>query len=244
MSEKHSGPKSLGYERKKPEKIPVLYRDDFLLVAEKPAGLPVHATLDPNRRNFADELQAQEKLPYLRLVNRLDLDTSGLVLFCIDAERNKEADHILSESEKRYLCIVKGLPAKDSFREECFLKEGKGKVSAVRSGGKKAITEFEVLSRNQNGNISLLSAKLITGRRHQIRFQIAFAGFPILGDHTYDPSGDEFKNKVPSPHRCLLHSYLLKFLPPNAERPLQILSPLPEDFRIYLPFFPGISFPF
>ncbi|TGK22022.1 RNA pseudouridine synthase [Leptospira fluminis] len=244
MNAKHSGPKSPGGEGKRTEKIPVLYRDDFLLVAEKPAGLPVHATLDPNRRNFADELQAQEKLPYLRLVNRLDLDTSGLVLFCTDADRNKEADSILSESEKRYLCIVKGLPANDSFREECFLKEGKGRVSAVRSGGKKAITEFEVLSRNRNANISLLSAKLITGRRHQIRFQIASAGFPILGDRTYDPSGDVFKNKIPSPRRCLLHSYLLKFLPPGKESPLRIQSPIPEDFRIYLPFFPGISFPF
>ncbi|EQA37822.1 RNA pseudouridine synthase [Leptospira inadai serovar Lyme str. 10] len=222
--------------------LKICYRGSFLLIAEKPAGLPVHATLDPHRKNFADLVQAQEKLPYLRLVNRLDLDTTGLVLFCTDPEKNKEADEILSQAEKKYLCIVNRIPPEKSFREECFLKDGKGRVTAVRSGGKKAITDFKILSTNTASNISILEAALVTGRRHQIRFQIAAAGFPILGDTVYTPSDFRIKKTVPIPNRSLLHSYLLKF---KTEEGIfaRAISPLPDDFQKYLSFFPGISLP-
>ncbi|PJZ69035.1 RNA pseudouridine synthase [Leptospira perolatii] len=218
--------------------IKIHYRGNFLLLAEKPAGIPVHATLDQNRQNFADLLQEQENLTYLRLVNRLDLETSGLVLFCTEPERNKEADEILRQSEKMYLCVVEGVPSKDEFREECFLKDGKGRVQSVRSGGKKAITEFKVLSRNSEQNLSLLEAKLITGRRHQIRFQISTAGFPILGDKVYNSKPLRKSGII---ERCLLHSYRLTFR--NEEGTLtKIVSPPNKDFRPYLQFFPGISF--
>nr|WP_039948235.1 RNA pseudouridine synthase [Leptospira fainei] len=224
------------------QNLKIYYRGSFLLIAEKPAGLPVHATLDPHRKNFADLVQAQEKLPYLRLVNRLDLDTTGLVVFCTDPEKNKDADEILSQAEKKYLCIVNGIPREKSFREECFLKDGKGRVTAVRSGGKKAITDFKILSTNVAENISILEATLITGRRHQIRFQIAQAGFPILGETVYIPNDFRIKKSVPIPNRSLLHSYLLKF---KTEEGIDnsVTSTLPDDFQRYLNFFPGISLP-
>lgn len=224
------------------QSLKICYRGSFLLIAEKPAGLPVHATLDPRRKNFADLVQAQENLTYLRLVNRLDLDTTGLVVFCTDPEKNKEADEILSHAEKKYLCIVNGIPPDKLFREECFLKDGKGRITAVRSGGKKAITDFKVLSTNTDANISILEATLITGRRHQIRFQIAAAGFPILGETVYIPNDLRIKKSVPIPNRSLLHSYLLKFKTEEGIHS-QTLSPLPNDFQKYLPFFPGISLP-
>ncbi|TGL64194.1 RNA pseudouridine synthase [Leptospira sarikeiensis] len=217
------------------------YDKGFLLALEKPAGVPAQATFDPNRPNLEDLARKQENLPSLRLMHRLDLDTSGIILFCKDPDKNKEADTILADSEKTYICICSGIPKEEEFRLECFLKDGKGKVSAVRSGGKKAITDFKLLSVSKEKNISLIAAKLVTGRRHQIRFQLSSIGIPILGDETY---GYIFSSKslVPRPNRFLLHSYLLKFKN-EFEEDVRIVSDLPSDFHPYIHFFSGIRFP-
>lgn len=217
-----------------------LYEKGFLLAVEKPAGIPVHATFDPNRPNLEDLVRQQEKEPDLRLLHRLDRDTSGILLFCKDASKNKEADSILADSEKTYLAVCVGIPKEKEFRVECFLKDGKGKVSSVRSGGKKAITDFTLLSYSEEKNLSLVAAKLVTGRRHQIRFHLSSIRTPILGDETYgDPS---IKSLVSKPKRFLLHSYLLKFKN-EFEEDIKIVSELPIDFQPYMRFFSGIRFP-
>lgn len=216
------------------------YEKGFLLAVEKPAGIPVHATFDPNRPNLEDLVRKQEKDPDLRLLHRLDRDTSGILLFCKEPSKNKDADIILADSEKTYLAVCIGIPKEKEFRVECFLKDGKGKVSSVRSGGKKAITDFTLLSYSKEKNISLVAAKLVTGRRHQIRFHLSSIGTPILGDETYgDPS---VKSLVPKPKRFLLHSYLLKFKN-EFEEDIKIVSELPTDFQPYIRFFSGIRFP-
>ncbi|MGJ4789995.1 RluA family pseudouridine synthase [Leptospira koniambonensis] len=216
------------------------YEKGFLLAVEKPAGIPVHATFDPNRPNLEDLVRQQEKEPDLRLLHRLDRDTSGILLFCKEPSKNKEADLILADSEKTYLAVCVGIPIEKEFRVECFLKDGKGKVSSVRSGGKKAITDFTLLSYSKEKNISLIAAKLVTGRRHQIRFHLSSIGIPILGDDTYsDPS---IKSLVPKPKRFLLHSYLLKFKNEFGED-IKIVSELPAEFQPYIRFFSGIRFP-
>ncbi|PJZ65743.1 RNA pseudouridine synthase [Leptospira wolffii] len=222
--------------------IPILYRKGFLLAADKPAGIPIHATLDPKRENFEALVLKQEKLPYLRLVHRLDRDTSGLVLFCTDPERNKDADSILSESEKTYICITEGISEKEEFRVECFLKEGKDRMISVRSGGKKAITDFKILGTNPKLGLSLIQARLVTGRRHQIRFHLASIGIPILGDRTYGFDPPKKKSGWKMPDRFLLHSYLLKFKNEFGEE-ISLNSPIPEDFSSYLSFFSGIHLP-
>ncbi|PKA15535.1 RluA family pseudouridine synthase [Leptospira haakeii] len=216
------------------------YEKGFLLAVEKPAGIPVHATFDPNRPNLEDLVRQQEKEPDLRLLHRLDRDTSGILLFCKEPSKNKEADNILADSEKTYLAVCVGIPKEKEFRVECFLKDGKGKVSSVRSGGKKAITDFTLLSYSKEKNLSLIAAKLITGRRHQIRFHLSSIGTPILGDETYDDSSA--KSLVSKPKRFLLHSYLLKFKN-EFEEDIKIISELPIDFQPYMHFFSGIRFP-
>ncbi|TGM86846.1 RluA family pseudouridine synthase [Leptospira licerasiae] len=217
-----------------------LYEKGFLLAVEKPAGIPVHATFDPNRPNLENLLRQQEKNPELRLLHRLDKDTSGILLFCKEPSKNKEADSILADSEKTYLAVCVGIPTEKEFRVECFLKDGKGKVSSVRSGGKKAITDFTLLSYSREKNLSLLAAKLVTGRRHQIRFHLSSIGTPILGDETY--TGSSVKSLVSKPKRFLLHSYLLKFKN-EFEEEVKIVSEPPTDFQPYLRFFSGIRFP-
>ncbi|MEI1279936.1 RNA pseudouridine synthase [Leptospira venezuelensis] len=216
------------------------YEKGFILAVEKPAGIPAQATFDPNRPNLEDLVRQQEKEPDLRLLHRLDRDTSGILLFCKEPSRNKEADSILADSKKTYIAVCNGIPTEKEFRVECFLKDGKGKVSSVRSGGKKAITDFTLLSASKEKNISLIAAKLVTGRRHQIRFHLSFIGTPILGDETYGETST--KSLVPKPKRFLLHSYLLKFKN-EFDEDVKIVSEPPSDFQPYLHFFSGIRFP-
>jgi len=188
----------------------ILYQDGLLLIASKPAGIPIHETKDPKRRDFTRQLQESLGLSYLRTANRLDLNTTGIVVFGVDQHRNGEVDEILKESRKFYLAKVQGLIEKDEFRIESFLKDGNKRVQTVRSGGRKAITECRVIERDTKTNTSLVEAELITGRRHQIRIHLYEYGHPILGDTVYGGKIlDSKANEKPITDILYLHSYKL-----------------------------------
>jgi 23S rRNA pseudouridine1911/1915/1917 synthase len=182
----------------------ILYRDELILIANKPAGIPIHETKDPNRADFTRLLQNSLGLDYLRTANRLDLNTTGIVVFGLDPDGNIKVDDMLKASRKFYLTKVHGVISEDEFRIESFLKDGNKKVQTVRSGGKKAITEFKVIKRDQKNHTTLVEAELVTGRRHQIRIHLAEYGHPIVGDRVY---GD--KTKKLSDETLYLHSYKL-----------------------------------
>lgn len=176
---------------------PVLYQDELILIANKPAGIPIHETKDPSRLDFTRQLQETLKLPYLRTANRLDLNTTGIVVFGLDPARNKDVDEILVDSYKFYLAKVHGIIKDSQFRIETFLKDGNKRVQTVRSGGRKAITECKVIERNIRANTSLVEAELITGRRHQIRIHLSEFGYPILGDEVYGKTKDDGLKRRP-----------------------------------------------
>jgi 23S rRNA pseudouridine1911/1915/1917 synthase len=172
----------------------ILYQDDFILIANKPSGIPIHETKDPKRIDFTRMVQSSLGLSSIRTANRLDLLTTGIVVFGLDPTRNSEIDDLLNASNKYYLALVHGFLKIEQFRIETFLKDGNRKVQTVRSGGKKAITEFKVIAKDKNLNLTLVEAKLITGRRHQIRIHLAEYGFPIVGDPVYNLTNDSKSN--------------------------------------------------
>lgn len=204
----------------------ILYRDSELLIVDKPAKMLVHRTLDPNRPNLEDYLKQKFSVSYLRTVNRLDLETSGIVVFNFCADKNKEIDLVMDSAEKKYLCVVSGVVVEDQFRVESFLKEGKNRMNTVLAGGKKAITDFFVLDRNTKKNYTVLSARLVTGRRHQIRIHISEKGYSILGEKVYST----IKSNI---DRCLLHSYQLKVKNLSGQE-LLIVAEIPEDMKVYI----------
>ncbi len=190
---------------------------DGLLVVSKPAGLAVHATVDPARPHLAGAVAA-----FVRdrggkdafLHHRLDVDTSGLVLFATDAQLNAAMTEMFATHalDKRYRAVVRPRsdPPSARWTIENFLGRDKRhkatRYTAVRSGGKKAITEFEVLQRRDDGTV-LVEARPITGRAHQIRVHCAEAGWPIVGDRFY---GD---HQAP---RLMLHAWRLRFEHPRG----------------------------
>lgn len=184
----------------------ILFECEEFLIAEKPEGLPVHETKDPNRKDFTRLLASYLHLQDLRTVNRLDLGTSGIVLLGKTQTKNKEIDSLLKEAEKEYIFLCIGIPDWKEKRFECFIRDGNKEVQIVRSGGKKAITEFRILSHFPEEGLTFGMAKILTGRRHQIRVMLKELGFPILGDPVYSDSQSGKKET-----RMYLHSFRLCF---------------------------------
>jgi len=216
-------------------RVPILYEDDILVIADKPAGLPTQATLDKRRPHTYGILQKQlqENHPgaYLALHHRLDKDTSGVLLFCKDARYNQRISEMFKkhEFEKIYWALTQSgkcpgqWQVKDHLAEEAAPRSQRRRMHSVRSGGLLAITDFRKLETKKKG--LLIEAKPRTGRMHQIRVHLAEAGLPILGDDLYNtPEGAK---KAP---RMMLHAHQLIFKHPHTLKMLTITSPPPADF--------------
>ena len=211
----------------------ILYRDDFLLAVDKPPFLPTHATADPSRPSLvasvAEYLRRSGAGPYLAVHQRLDRDTSGVVLFATDTRANKGLARAFEgrKVEKSYLALTvrpSPLPRR-RFRVSAPLAEpGQGSVRRVTVEGSGARpAETECLVREVFPAALLVEARPLTGRKHQVRAHLAHAGMPILGDPVYGRGGD-----VP---RLMLHARRLGLAHPVTGRRLAIESRLPTDFR-------------
>ncbi len=221
-----------------PPEVDVVYEDGNILIANKPQGMLAHPD-DEGRET--DTLigriqsylrQKGEWSPELEnafapaLCNRIDRNTSGLVLAAKNAQALREMNEAIRERwvEKRYLCIVHGRMERPSGRLENYLRrdtnEKRVYVERERSEDTRtAITEYRVLA--QKGELSLLEIRLITGRTHQIRAQMAAAGHPLLGDGKY---GREADNRPYGASRQALCAYRVTFRMPADSGALAYLS--------------------
>ncbi|MFA5265182.1 MAG: RluA family pseudouridine synthase [Opitutaceae bacterium] len=221
----------------------ILYEDNWLIVVDKPAGLPTQPTLDAARPSAFSELKAflearEGASPYLGLHHRLDRDTSGVLLLTKDPKANAGVGALFAEktAQKTYQALaVLGAGCPDEWEVKNYLgivgRVGKAsKFGAVRSGGDPAQTTFRVLERFDGA--ALIEAQPRTGRTHQIRVHLAGCGNPILGDEFY---GGPVSLKLASgarlrAPRVLLHASSLTFRHPITNAELTVVSPLPEDF--------------
>ena len=174
--------------------IPIVYEDKDYLVVNKPSGmLTISTDKEKNRTlyhkvyEYIHSKQSHEKI---FIVHRLDRDTSGLVLFC---KNEKLRDTMQENWEKvailrEYRCVVGGVIDKKKDRLVNFLKETKDNRVYISGDGKKAITNYEVVKEDKN---TLLKVVIETGRKNQIRCQLASIGHPIIGDKKYDGLKDK-----------------------------------------------------
>ncbi len=179
----------------------ILDETDDYIVVDKPAPLQVHPSKPTPVRTLWDELR--ELLAYdlvnggkLSIINRLDRETSGVVLVAKHAEAARQFSREMQAHrlKKTYFAIVQGWPETGFFRvDRPILRQGEVEPSAiwlkrkVHPKGQSALTECRVLERClcHEMRLSLVEVSLITGRMHQIRVHLSHAGFPVLGDKIY-----------------------------------------------------------
>jgi RluA family pseudouridine synthase len=210
----------------------VLYRDDALLAVDKPSGLPTHATADPSRPSLVAHveryLQGQGAGAYVAVHQRLDRDTSGVVLFATDERANAGLARAFEgrRVEKTYVALVarpRLVPRGPLLVRRPLASPGPGRRQATIGGEGAKHAETEIVVREVLADALLVEARPRTGRRHQVRAHLAHAGMPILGDPLY---GDA----VARASRPMLHARRLALPHPLTGLPLVIESRLPEDF--------------
>ncbi len=224
--------------------IRVVLEDDWICAVDKPAGvLSQRAEHRAPGELALDELLTlhlairQGKRPFVRVVHRLDRETSGVMLFA----RRPAALPALARSWREgraariYLALVEGRPEFQSKVVEAPIARDRGHVwrFGVASDGRPAHTEIRVLGDGAPGT-SLVACILGSGRTHQVRVHLSHIGHPVAGDRLYGAS----RTNAP---RALLHAFRLSLPHPRSARLTDIEAPLPPDLTAFLPEDRGIS---
>lgn len=202
----------------------ILYEDEYILAINKPAGMVVHPSANHLNNTLANGIKYYlNNSKKIRAINRLDKDTSGIVLFA----KNEYIQELMitnTNIEKEYLALAIGkLPKnKDIINAPIARKDGSIMEREINETGQTAITHYDVVDYFENKNISLVHLKLETGRTHQIRVHLAYIGNLILGDTLY---GKETKLI----NRQALHSYKTSFVHPITKEKIIIKAPMPND---------------
>lgn len=212
----------------------ILFEDEYIIVLNKPIGVPTHSTLDPDRDHLIAGLkrylkERDGKISYVGLHHRLDKDTSGVVLLTKQQSVNKAVGDLFAKRkiEKTYLAVTfsKNIK-KDKWSIENHLarKPDAHVMQSVKSdgAGDRALTDFELLDKNDQ--YALIKVKPHTGRTHQIRVHLYEYGAPILGDSMYFKEGSEKFS------RLFLHAHKLRFKHPATNFMMEIESEIPEAF--------------
>lgn len=229
----------------------IAYEDENILVADKPWGLLTHGDSTEKKNTLMNQVcgYLQEKGEYdpskektfaPSPVNRLDRNTTGLVLFGKNAESLRILTRLIRERRsvaKYYLTIVSGNLRGSMILEDYLIKDRETNTVQVTAKsddgeGKRSVTEVTPVY--GNGKFTLVEIKLLTGRTHQIRAQLAAAGYPLVGDAKYGETGVNRKLKKMDLTTQLLHACKLTFEDMPAELDeldgLEVKAPIPEAF--------------
>ena len=203
--------------------VKILYQDEHILVADKPEGLLTVATEKVKTKTAYYELNEwlAESKQRVFIVHRLDRETSGLLVFAKTEASKFKLQKNWGRVEKHYTAVVEGTPKKKEDTIQSHLAQNKTlKVYSTEENeySKLAVTEYKVLK--SDGQFSLLDVNPRTGRKNQIRVQLADMGHPIAGDKKYgaktDPAG-----------RLALHAHSLSFIHPVTLKKMEFKSPIP-----------------
>jgi len=212
-----------------PAPLRLVHEDDDVLVVDKPSGLLTIATESERERTayriLRDWVSGRgDRRSRLFIVHRLDRETSGLIVFAKSAraKQHLQAQFADRTAERAYVALAEGVmrQAEGSLVSRLIEDRALRVRVAERGGGREAITRFRVLERRRAA--TLLELQLVTGRRAQIRAQLAAAGHPIAGDAQYGARTDPMR-------RLALHATRLAFVHPRAGR-VSFESPPPPSF--------------
>lgn len=218
-----------GYEEDNSNIVPkemnldILYEDDWMLIVNKPSGIAIHPSilhydnsLSNGVRYYFDKIGLKKKI---RPVNRLDLYTSGIVVFAKCAYIHEQLSSQIQNGNfiKKYYALVHGKLEKQADKI-CFPISRKSGSIIERcvdlENGQKAVTEYMVMKYFEDKNASLVMCNLLTGRTHQIRVHFSYIGHPLVGDSLYGSDLSDFGQ--------MLHCFSLDFTHPVTHKNLHL----------------------
>ena len=223
------------------EKIPpvkmdldIVYEDEDIIVVNKPAGLPIHPSLNHYEDSLANGLayyyESQGKPFIFRCANRLDKNTSGLTVIA----KHLVSANILStmvknrQFHREYYAIVRGSLDEKSGTIDAPIGRVDDSIITRQvdfENGERAVTHYEVIKENKGH--SLVSIHLETGRTHQIRVHFKHIGHPLIGDHLYNPDYEYMTRQA-------LHSHKIEFTHPITSDQLSFTADLPSDMQFII----------
>lgn len=175
--------------------LDIVYEDEYIIAVNKPRNMPVHPSRGNHLPTLANAIRAYVSHPFVfRAINRLDRDTSGIVLIAKDRLSGAKLYQAMKNREfkKTYLALVEGtLNENHGFIDAPIEREAEGSIKrVVRTDGKTCLTEYNIISTDENGN-TLISVTPHTGRTHQIRVHMAHIGHPLVNDFLYGTRTNE-----------------------------------------------------
>lgn len=199
--------------------VPKAFENDFLVIYDKPVGMPVHPSIKHQGDTLGNCFAADYPGITFRPVNRLDRDTSGL---CAVAKNAYYASLLQNSIEKTYYAVVQGKIVGNGTIDLPIAREKESIIKrVVREDGQNAVTHYSAI--DGNDSFTLLEIKLETGRTHQIRVHLSYMGHPLAGDDLYGGSTAYIKNQA-------LHCGRMLVRLPNGEN-LNIISEIRKDMK-------------
>lgn len=210
--------------------LDIIYEDEYFLAVNKPAGILVHPTTNFPTNTLANGikfyfLSKDLDIP-IRFINRIDRDTSGLVIIAKSGEAHSALakQFELDSCEKLYLAVAEGFfeAASGTIDKPIGIDDENTIRRAVSKDGHKSITMYEV--QEQYKIAALVKLKLVTGRTHQIRVHLSSIGHPLLGDELYGGNMQYLQRQA-------LHAYKMTFLHPYGKGVIKLQAKLPPDIE-------------
>ena len=214
--------------------IDIVYEDEDLIILNKAAGMPVHPSQGHHENTLANALAyrfaSRGEHFVFRAVNRLDRDTTGLLLIA----KHKISGAFLSamtakkEIRREYLAIVSGKPEEYGTIDLPIARKDGSTIERCidMEHGEHAVTHYRCLDYRDDLDCSLVLLRLETGRTHQIRVHMKAIGHPLLGDFLYNPDYRFIGRQA-------LHSYTVAFRHPITGEAMEFTAPMPEDFSFF-----------
>lgn len=212
--------------------LDILYEDESYIVINKQSGIPVHPSMD----HYTDSLSNGLKYYFnsiglkrkIRPVNRIDRNTSGIVIFAKNEYVQEALIRQMKEKKfyKEYIAVCDGIFLKNhsTINASISRKEDSIIERCVNDNGDVAITHYEVLNKNESKNYSIVKCILETGRTHQIRVHMRHIGHPLLGDTLYGKESNLIERQA-------LHSYKVCFIHPLTKQEATYIAPIPKDIN-------------
>lgn len=214
----------------------IIFQDRYIIVISKPSQIESQPTPARYKGTLYEALTLHLQDPFrlhlkptLGMVQRLDRDTSGVMVFSIHKNAHKPLTEMftLRQAKKRYLALVCGVLSEEQgeFTSSLAKNRATNKMKTVEKGGKLAVTQYRVL--HQLERFALVEVDIPTGRMHQIRVHFSEAGHPLVGDVRYGFDPTLLNTQV---ERTMLHSWTLDCLHPVTKKTVQYIAEIPDDF--------------